>query len=191
MTTEETKVCPFCAETIKAAATVCRFCGRDLVAPASPTGPATSDDRQLLDREMAAYTQRGWMISSQGPTSFQATQQKQWNRAGVVLFVALPLLLGLFWLPGFGIAVFGLLLVVADYLLKKETTKFVTLDDIRQAIANPGVARIQPNGSGGYTCSACGGGIREDAKVCKHCKKPLIVGAVVYAASKPPSPPTA
>lgn len=30
MSTEETKECPFCAETIKTAAVVCKHCGRDL-----------------------------------------------------------------------------------------------------------------------------------------------------------------
>ncbi len=42
------------------------------------------------------------------------------------------------------------------------------------------VARIVPNGAGGFVCSACGGGVRADATECKHCHTPIFRSAATY-----------
>jgi hypothetical protein len=51
----DTKKCPYCAETIKAEAIVCRFCGRDLVELKPSSAPAVSTEPQKKKRSWIVW----------------------------------------------------------------------------------------------------------------------------------------
>lgn len=168
MTDTATKQCPFCAETILAQAVVCKHCGRELnrPAPVVPTGPS---DRQLIEQEVAKYAGQGYRVVSQTETAAQVAKPKKWNAAGIILFVLLPLIGWLLWSPLIYVVILGVILVVADYALKKEELVYISAAPLRPKAAgapgHPHVVRLRDSSF----CSACDKGVRPDATACKHC----------------------
>jgi hypothetical protein len=116
---QDTKTCPYCAETIKAEAKICRFCGRNL----TDSVAVDSSSHQLIDNYIAKKSRDGWQVVSRTDTSAQLRRPKQWSKVGLILgFVTL-----LFY--GFGILI--LLFVAINYALQKEEVIYVTVDDLR------------------------------------------------------------
>lgn len=124
----DTKECPYCAETIKRAAKVCRFCGRDLEAEQSP---------DLLDKAITRYTSKGWQIISQSDTAIHLKKPKAWSML-LIVGGLISTLVGFFFPPLLIIGIGALLLSVLDHVIRSEKTLHITLNQLQDGTAPSG-----------------------------------------------------
>lgn len=97
---------------------------------------------QTLDQVIATYVAAGYQVVNRGDSYVNLKKPRQWNRLGIGLFVALPLLIGLFVPVSLGVAVFGLIFVTADYLLRKEQNAYITADQAQNGTVPTPVQNI-------------------------------------------------
>lgn len=101
------------------------------------TPPNAEKDAAVLGWYLQQWTAQGWRVISQAATGAQLERPKRLNPFAVGLFVITPLVLscpiaflaGIWAALPIGLALLVLLILVADYLVRRPEQRYVTLAD--------------------------------------------------------------
>jgi len=80
-------------------------------------------DSQLLDRQIAKMTKRGWLVVNRSGSLVQMRRPKQWNRGLLILGLATLCAV---------IGIVPLFLAVIDFLFKRDLVTTFTAEDVRR-----------------------------------------------------------
>lgn len=92
------------------------------------------NDSKILDWYVAEYTKQGWRVLNRSEAGVQFQKPKEWSALGTLLFILLPALGACLWISMLGVALIGLVLVAAHYLMQQDKLEYISASQARDSV---------------------------------------------------------